>query len=642
MHKYDIIITEVSDMKGYLRVASIMPNIKVGNPTYNLREIKDDINKANTLNAKICVLPELSLTGLNLKSLYHDNNILNSSLDALYNLLTFSSELDIIIIASLPFEYNKNIYEVAAIIKSGDILGLVPKNNFINDENRDFFSILKNNIDNIKLYDKERNIEYNFPFSNNLLFKCDKFDFSVLFSLYNQNSINSDIFINLQSIPETVFVDNEITKIKNFSFDTHSTVITSTPGTSESSERYSYFGRSMIVEHGNLISKNDIITNHILISDIDLDKSNFIIDENYKKTDSNIIIFSFSNYINNQLSNKLFRDFDKTPYIKKNVNPYKYSLHIINILSVALAKRMNAINCKDIVLGVSGGLDSTLALLVCKKTIEFLSLSNDNIHAYSMPGFGTTETTNNYTADLLKSLNVKMNVINITNAMNVHFNDINHNINDTNVTFENAQARERTQILMDIANDINGIVVGTGDLSEIALGFSTYNGDQISMYNVNGSVPKTLIKFILNSIADENIKYKNNILLANTIKNILHMPISPELLPTENGILLQKTEEILGSYEIHDFILYNYLQYHYDIEKLFDLALRTFVYNTDNSNIYNEEYIKNCINIFFSRFYKANYKRTATADSPDIGLPCLNSNYNFKMPNDSEISVYLN
>ena len=180
MHKYDIIITEVSDMKGYLRVASIMPNIKVGNPTYNLREIKDDINKANTLNAKICVLPELSLTGLNLKSLYHDNNILNSSLDALYNLLTFSSELDIIIIASLPFEYNKNIYEVAAIIKSGDILGLVPKNNFINDENRDFFSILKNNIDNIKLYDKERNIEYNFPFSNNLLFKCDKFDFSVL------------------------------------------------------------------------------------------------------------------------------------------------------------------------------------------------------------------------------------------------------------------------------------------------------------------------------------------------------------------------------------------------------------------------------------------------------------------------------
>ena len=301
---------------------------------------------------------------------------------------------------------------------------------------------------------------------------------------------------------------------------------------------------------------------------------------------------------------------------------------------------MNAINCKNIVIGVSGGLDSTIALLICKKTIEFLSLNNENIYAYSMPGFGTTNTTNSYTADLLKSLNLKMNVVDIKNAMNVHFNDINHNINDTNVTYENAQARERTQILMDVANDLNGIVVGTGDLSEIALGFSTYNGDQMSMYNVNASLPKTLIRYILNAIADENIKTKNNILLANTLKNILHMPVSPELLPTENGVLVQKTEKILGSYEIHDFLLYNYLEYHYDIDKLYDLALRTFVYN-DNTNYYTDEYVKNCINIFFDRFYKANYKRTATADSPDIGLPNLNSNYSFKMPNDSEISFKL-
>ncbi len=628
-------------MKGYLRIASIMPNIKVGNPIFNLGEIKNDINKANTLNAKICVLPELSFTGINLKSLYHDKNILNASLEALFNLLTFSSELDVIIIVSLPFEYNKNIYEVAAIIKSGDILGFVPKNSFDNSENKDYFSILNNNIDNIKLHDKDRNIEYNFPVSNDLVFKCDKFNFTVLFSLENKNNIKSDIYINIHSIPETVYVDNEISRIKNFSLRTHSIVITSTPGPSESSERYSYFGRSTIFEHGNLISKNDIITNHILISDIDLDKSYFINNNEIIKNDYKIIDFSFDNYINNQISNKLFREFDKTPFIKKNVNPYKYSLHIINILSVALAKRMNSINCKNIVLGVSGGLDSTLALLICKKTIEFLSLNDDNIHAYSMPGFGTTNTTNTYTANLLKSLNVKLNVVDITNAMNVHFNDINHNVNDTNVTFENAQARERTQILMDVANDINGIVIGTGDLSEIALGFSTYNGDQISMYNVNASVPKTLIKFILNAIADENIKYKNNILLADTIKNILHMPISPELLPTENGTLVQKTEEILGNYEIHDFLLYNYLEYHYDVGKLFDLALRTFVYNGENSNIYTEEYIKNCINIFFSRFYKANYKRTATADSPDIGLPCLNSRYDFKIPNDSEISVKL-
>lgn len=626
-------------MKGYLRVASIMPNIKVGNPTQNLNAIKDDILKANTLNAKLCVLPELCFTGINLKSLYHDKNILNNSIEALFSLLTFSSELDIVMIVSMPFEYNGLVYEVAAVIKSGKILGFVPKNSFTGDMNNDYFSTLKNDIDNITLYDRERNIEYSFPFSKKILFKNDKFSFSLIYSLNELSIIKSDIYINICSIPETVYVDDEIRKIKDFSKRTKSVVITTTPGPSESTERYSYFGRSIICESGNILSKNDIITNHILITDVDLDKSNFANDINYISNYKEIR-FSYTNYFDNEVINKLFRDFDKTPFIKKNVNPYKYSLHIINILSVALAKRMNAINCKNIVIGVSGGLDSTIALLICKKTIEFLSLNNENIYAYSMPGFGTTNTTNSYTADLLKSLNLKMNVVDIKNAMNVHFNDINHNINDTNVTYENAQARERTQILMDVANDLNGIVVGTGDLSEIALGFSTYNGDQMSMYNVNASLPKTLIRYILNAIADENIKTKNNILLANTLKNILHMPVSPELLPTENGLLVQKTEEILGSYEIHDFLLYNYLEYHYDIDKLYDLALRIFVYN-DNTNYYTDEYVKNCINIFFDRFYKANYKRTATADSPDIGLPNLNSNYSFKMPNDSEISFKL-
>ena len=628
-------------MKGYLRVASIMPNIKVGNPTYNLNFIKDDILKANTLNVKLCVLPELCITGSNLKSLFYDKNILNESLNSLFSLLTFSSELDITIVVSLPFEYNNKIYDVAAVIKSGDILGFVPKNDFKESINKDYFSKFDSDIENIVLYDRDRNIKYEFPFSKNILFECNTFNFSVIYDTNNKDLINSNIYINLFSIPETINVDSEIKKVKELSNDTNSIVITSSPGPSESTDRYSYFGRSLVVEDGIILSKNDIITNHILISDIDLDKSNFK-NNNYNYISNyKTVNFSYSNFFDNDILNKLFRDFNKTPFIKKNVNPYKYSLHIINIISVALAKRMNAINCKDIVIGISGGLDSTLALLICKKTIEFLSLNNDSIHAYSMPGFGTTNLTNKNTIDLLKSLDIKLNTIDIINAMNVHFNDIKHDINNTNVTFENAQARERTQILMDIANDVNGIVVGTGDLSEIALGFSTYNGDRMSMYNVNAPIPKTLIKYILNAIAEENLKEKNNILLANTLKNILHMPISPELLPTENGVLIQKTEEILGSYEIHDFILYNYLKYHFDIEKIYDLALRTFVFNSNNNSHYTDEYIKNCVNIFFDRFFKSNYKRTASADSIDIGLPSLNTNFDFKMPNDSEISFKL-
>ena len=416
------------------------------------------------------------------------------------------------------------------------------------------------------------------------------------------------------------------------------TIITSTPGPSESTECFSYFGRSLICECGDIISKNDIITNHILVSDIDLDINNLNFSNNFKYKPFKEIAFNYNNYIANPVTEKLFREFDKTPYIIKSLKPYSYCMHIINILSVALAKRMNSIGCDNIVIGVSGGLDSTIALLICKKAIEFLSLNNSNVHAYSMPGFGTTQLTNTNTVNLLKSLDIKLNTIDITNSLNLHFNDINHDINSANTTFENAQARERTQILMDIANDVNGLVVGTGDLSEIALGFSTYNGDQMSMYNVNASLPKTLIRYILNTIAEENIKTKNNILLADTLKNILHAPVSPELLPTENGILIQKTEEILGKYEIHDFILYYYLKYNYDAKKIYDLAIRTFVYNNDEHN-YTEEYIKNCINIFFDRFYKSQFKRTSAPASPDIGLPNLNSHFSFKMPSDANVTV---
>lgn len=628
-------------MKGYLRVAAIMPNIDVGNPLNNLNSIKDEILKANTLSVKLCVLPELCLTGNNLQSLYLDRSILKESRNALFSLLTFSSELDIVIVASLPFEYNNSVYEVAAVIKSGNILGFVPKYKFdVNDVNRDYFSILKNSIENLTLTDTERNIQYNFPFSKDLVFCNDDFSFAVSFNNNINKNVKVNIIANISSIPETLNIDSSIREIKDLSKKENCIIITATQGPSESSEQYAYFGRSIICESGDIVSKNEIITNHILVSDVDLDKNRVVLNDSIHYHPFKEVKFNFINYISNPLTDKLFREFKKFPYINSKSNPYNYCMHVINILSIALAKRMQSIKCNNIVIGVSGGLDSTIALLICKKTIEFLSLNNDNIYAYSLSGFGTTMHASNNTADLLKSLDIKLNTIDITNTVNSHFYDIGHDVNNTNVTFENAQARERTQILMDIANDINGIVVGTGDLTEIALGFSTYNGDQMSMYNVNASLPKSLIRYILNTIAEENIKTKNNILLANSLKNILHAPVSPELLPTENGFLVQKTEEILGNYEIHDFILYNYLKYNYDINKIYDLAVRTFVYANDDHK-YTEEYIKNCINIFFDRFYKAQYKRTASPSSPDIGLPNLNSHYSFKMPGDSNINIKL-
>ena len=624
-------------MNGYLRVASLMPDVKVGNPKFNVEAIKEEILKANTLSVKLCVLPELCITGNNLGALYHDRTVLNESLDALYSLLVFSSEIDIVIIVSLPFEFNSNVYDVAAVIKGGLILGFVPRTMFnVSDLNSKYFNRLENDYDEIELFDSNRNISYKFPFSKSLEFYTASFSFSIIFNGNLDCKFNSKVLCNLMSIPETIDVDSSIREIKALSLTNNSIVITTSPGTSESTEVNTYFGRSFICEYGDIIVKNDILTNHVLISDIDLDKKNL----NNIITDYKIfkrVHFSFTNYIFNNVNEKLFREFDKYPYINKKINPYNYSMHIVNILSVALAKRLLATHSQNIIIGVSGGLDSTFALLVAKKTIEFMGLNADNIKAISMPGFGTTSNSNENIKNLLASLDIKLNIIDITNAVNIHFNDIMHDQLNTNSTFENAQARERTQILMDLANDYNGIVIGTGDLSEIALGFATYNGDHMSMYNLNGSVPKTLIRYILNAIADENLKKNNNMLLADTLKNILHTKISPELLPTDNGILVQKTEDILGNYEIHDFILYNYLKFNYSYDKLFDLTLRTFIYNNLNELNYTEEYIKNCLDIFFDKFYKSQYKRNAAPPSPSIGLPNLDSHNSFYMPGDVEI-----
>lgn len=625
-------------MKGYLKVASLMPDLKVANPKENIEFIKEDIIKVNTLSVKLCLLPELCISGNNLKSLYHDRNILNDSLSALFNLVNFSTELDTVIIVSLPFEFNSKVYEVAAIIKTGTILGFVPRMKYgPHDTNFKYFSILDKNYDEITIYDKLHNLSYTFPFADNLVFETNNFKFKVTFD--NDIDItDANIICNIASIPETVDVDSYIKEIKNISLNSHTIIITTSPGISESSDRYAYFGRSFICEDGDIIVKNDILTNHILLADIDLDRVCIKSDINFDNNDIKYIRFNFNNYIYNNVNEKLFREFDKYPFINRRISPYNYCMHIVNILSVALAKRMKACNATNLVIGLSGGLDSTLSLLVCKKTIEFLSLTTDNIKAYFMPGFGTTFDSTNNASSLVNSLNITLNNIDITNTVMSHFNDIKHDPLNTNNTYENAQARERTQILMDLANDLNGIVVGTSDLSEIALGFSTYNGDNMSMYNVNASIPKTLVRYILNSIADENLKDNNNALLANTLKNILHAKVSPELLPTENGVLIQQTEDILGNYEIHDFILYYYLKYNYDHEKLYDLCLRTFVFNNNNNHTYTEEYIKNCINIFFNRFYRSHYKRVASPASPDIGLPNLSNYKSFDMPSDTEIN----
>lgn len=630
-------------MKGYLRVACVMPNLRVGNSKFNSNSIIEELLKANSLGAKFCVLPELCITGVNLSSLYKDKNILIGALRALYSLLSFSIEIDMVIIVSLPFLFENKLYQMGVAIKSGKILGMVPRLKYDSEDiNSHYFSTDSFEKINYTLYDQERNLSYTFPISNNIIFENELFRFCISFDETCLNKVNNMVVADISCIPETIDVENRFAKINYLSKKHNLIIITSTPGPSESSSTNAYFGRSIISECGDTLSKNDILTNHILVSDIDLDK---LLSINFKKIDYDnymYIPFTFINYMSSSISEKLYRVMDKTPYINKRINSYNFSMHIINILAVALAKRVKAINASNLVIGVSGGIDSTFAVIVAKKTIEFLAINNENIKCISMPCFGTSSGSSRNLSELIKSLDLNLQIIDIKEATLNHFHDINHDINDTNTTYENAQARERTKVLMDIANDCGGIVVGTSDLSEITLGYSTFNGDHMSMYNVNGAIPKTLMKYILNSIAEENLKTKNNVLLANSLKSIINSPISPELLPTENDLIIQKTEDIVGSYLIHDFILYNYLKYNFDNEKLYDLTVRTFVYHNDNSsNEYTEDYIRNCINIFFNRMYKAAYKRSTAPDSPDIGLPNINKNVGFIIPNDLEVNFEL-
>ena len=623
-------------MNGYLRVALAMPKIYVGNINNNLENIKNIISEAYDHNVKIISFPELALTSCNLKDLYKDRNILNDVLKSLVELKHFSNNFDMLINLSVPLEYRNNLYETNVIIKQGNIIAIIINNNLENN----YFDKTYNILDSYKLYDYINDMYDDIIITDKfgLEYQNDQNIIMSFSSGKNYDSLDySNVLFNSNSINETIFIDNEIKKICNIVNENKSCIICTNPSFTESSTDKVYFSKSFVYECDELITINDSIDNRLLISDIDLDK----IESMNKKFDlKNVKIENLFFNDNYKYDNKTYRNFNKTPYIINKKNPYKFSMHIIDMAAIALAKRMDSINVDNLVLGFSGGLDSTLALLIILKTIQIKKLTNDSLHIYSMPSYGTSVQTQNNIYNIKNALKLNINEINIKDAMNIHFRDINHDENNTNITFENAQARERTQILMDIANDINGIVVGTCDLSEIVLGFSTYNGDQMSMYNVNAPIPKTLIRYILNSIADENMNNNMNINLANALKGILNTPISPELIPGDNANILQKSEEILGNYELHDFFTYHYLKYHYDINKLYDLAINTFILNNDviNDYTYSEEYIKETLNKFFDRLYKSQFKRNASPDTYDIGLPNISNAY-FNAPSDIETCV---
>lgn len=626
---------------GFIKVAAATPDIKVCDCPYNSGNIIKMINQANEQKIKLLVFPELCVSGYTCLDLFLQETLIKSSLDSLFDIVNSTKNLDMIVIVGLPLSKNHNLYNCAAVISKGDILGIIPKTfipNYGEFCEARYFAKAPNENTTINLKGKT------YPFGNKLIFKCREItDFSLAIEicedLWSPNSpsishalAGASVIANLSASNE-VIGKNEYRKmlVASSSAKLICAYIYSSAGNGESTTDLVFSGHNMIAENGNILKESTLFKNSIISTEIDLQR---IHSERRK-------INSFeSNYNSNYLTipvslnveqTTLSRKINKHPFVPNNKETRENRCEtILSIQSMGLKKRIEHTKAKSIILGVSGGLDSTLALLVSVRALEKLERPNSDIIAVTMPCFGTTDRTHTNAIELAKALGTNLKEINIKNEVLSHFKDINHDPTCHDTTFENAQARIRTLILMDIANKYNGIVVGTGDLSELALGWATYNGDHMSMYSVNSSVPKTLIQ----TLVRHEMENTSNEKLRKTLGDILDTPISPELLPATDGQISQKTEDLVGPYELHDFFLYYAIRWGFEPQKVFRLAKHAF------NNDYNEEIIKKWLQVFYKRFFSQQFKRSCMPDGPKVGSITLSPRGDFRMPSDASSAIW--
>lgn len=629
---------------GFIRVAAATPNIKVANCFYNAKSIIENIKKAYENNTNLIVFPELCVTGYTCSDLFLQSSLLEDSEKALINILQETKELNIICIVGMPIEYKSKLFNCAVCFYKGEIWGIVPKENIPNYsefyEKRHFNKISEPVKHKFNFFDKPINMGHilfnvsnvpNFKFSIEI---CEDL-WSVIPPSSNYALNGANIILNLSASNETAG-KSEYRKslIKNQSARCICAYVYSSSGEGESTTDLVFSGHNMIFENGICLSEAEKFKNSIIYADIDLEHIN---NERRKNTSFEIIkndkIITLDYSIEN-INFEINRYIDPLPFIPKNSLELKNRCdEILNIQAYGLKKRIEHIGIKNVVIGISGGLDSTLALIAVNKTFEILGYDKKGIIAITMPCFGTTDRTYNNAKKLCEILGTTLLEINIKDSVLKHFEDIKQDINNHDVTYENSQARERTQILMDIANKYNGIVVGTGDLSELALGFATYNGDHMSMYGVNASIPKTLIKYLIENFANES----SNEDLKNILLDILNTPVSPELLPPQqNGNIAQITEDIIGPYELHDFFIYHMLRNNFTPEKIYYIAKKAF----DNS--YENGILLKWLQKFYVRFFSQQFKRSCLPDSVKVGSVSLSPRGDFRMPSDACVEAFLN
>lgn len=632
---------------GFIKVASAIPAVKVADCKFNAQQIDTQIAIADGKGVQVIVFPELCITGYSCADLFGQTLLLEEAEIALMQIMNNTRQMDIISIVGMPVVVNSTLMNCAVALQKGKILGVVPKtylpNHKESSEQRWFASASTTNETQIRLCGQS------VPFGKNLLFDTAETCFGIELGddLWTPVPVSStlalkgaEIIFNLSADVESIGKYTYLCSLVNQqSARCLSGYVLSSCGFGESTTDVVFGGNGLIAENGVMLATAErfSLKEQLIISEIDVERL-----RNERRTNTTFLANQAlvkdepATHVSTELVNQreliLTRTIDALPFVPKGDIMNQRCEEIFEIQVMGLAKRLVHTNCKAAVVGISGGLDSTLALLVCAKTFDKLGLSRKGIIGITMPGFGTTDRTYNNALHLMSSLGITIKEISIKDACIQHFKDIDHDMTQHDVTYENGQARERTQILMDYANKVNAMVIGTGDLSELALGWATYNGDHMSMYGVNASIPKTLVKHLVSWVAMNGVDYESR----NTLLDIVDTPISPELIPAdEQGNIKQKTEDLVGPYELHDFFIYHFLRFGFRPSKIFFLACTAF------RGEYNEETIKKWLTTFCRRFFMQQFKRSCLPDGPKVGSVGLSPRGDWKMPSDACATLWL-
>ena len=633
---------------GFIKVASAVPSVKVADCKYNVEQIEQQIILAEGQGVEIIVFPELSLTGYTCQDLFRQNILLETTESAMLMLLDFTRQLNIISIVGLPIAVGDLLLNCAAIIQKGQILGIVAKEYLPNYnefyEKRWFASVQDLRTTELRFAGNQINLS----FTPQIFVTCDgvRFGVEICEDVWaptppsNHLALaGADIIFNLSASDELIGKHDYLCKLlAQQSARTITGYVYSSAGFGESTQDVVYGGNALIFENGHLLQSGPrfAMTPQMQVAQIDVERlrterrgNTTYVNAQRRMIGEDVIFKNAHSILPKDFV--LERPVDAHPFIPSPDMMEKSCEEILNIQVMGLAKRLVHTSCQKVVIGISGGLDSTLALLVCAMTFDKLGLDRSGIIGVTMPGFGTTDRTYTNAIKLMQSLHITIREISIAKSVTQHFEDIGHDISVHDTTYENSQARERTQILMDVSNQEGGLVIGTGDLSELALGWCTYNGDHMSMYAVNASIPKTLIACLVKFVAGTMDADTSA-----TLHDVVDTPISPELVPAdEDGNIQQKTEDLVGPYELHDFFLYYFMRHGFRPMKIFLLAQKAF------EGQYEDDVIKHWLKTFFRRFFSQQFKRSCLPDGPKVGSISLSPRGDWRMPSDSSSELWL-